>query len=241
MGATEETIQTEEIAPSFAEAWRIAWQVKTLRRIWYSLPFLAAAVIGLAALLSRVLRGRLRTSTKPQRGFVFAGAELTQIAGILIGVPIANRLLVHRARQRALVPRRRSARSSASCGPCSRYAPTLPVAIAMHVLLAGALALLAPGIYAALSLAIPPRIRALGFSIGSLFIVPGVLVLVDRRRHRRRRRRPQGAARDGSRSSSIGAADRSPRPDGSSRPTSRRCARRRSRRPRCSRHAGAAR
>ena len=57
------------------------------------------------------------------------------------------------------------------------YAPTLWIAIAMHILIAGSLALLGPGIFAALSLAIPPRIRSLGFAIGSLFVVPGVLVL----------------------------------------------------------------
>ena len=31
---------------------RILWQVRTLRRIWYSLPFLAASIIGLLTLTS---------------------------------------------------------------------------------------------------------------------------------------------------------------------------------------------
>jgi branched-chain amino acid transport system ATP-binding protein len=112
-----------------------------------------------------------------ERGFVFAGAEMTQIAGILIGVPIANRMLVNRPGS-ALSFLGVIGTLVGVMWAVLSYAPSLPLAIAMHVLLAGALAILAPGIYAALSLAIPPRIRALGFSIGSLFIVPGVLVLV---------------------------------------------------------------
>src|SRR5580765_723868 len=52
MGASEDAINTEEIAPSFAESWRIVWKIESLRRIWYSLPFLAASLIGFGSLAS---------------------------------------------------------------------------------------------------------------------------------------------------------------------------------------------
>ena len=39
------------------------------------------------------------------------------------------------------------------------------------------LAIIGPGVLAALSLAIPPRARATGFSVGSLWAIPGLLVL----------------------------------------------------------------
>jgi hypothetical protein len=42
-GVSEKAIATEEAAPSFAEGWRLVWQIPTLRRIWWSLPFLASA------------------------------------------------------------------------------------------------------------------------------------------------------------------------------------------------------
>ena len=51
-GANADVIGTDEIPPSFAESIRILWQVGTLRRIWYSLPFLAASFIGLVTLTS---------------------------------------------------------------------------------------------------------------------------------------------------------------------------------------------
>ena len=47
----------------------------------------------------------------------------------------------------------------------SRYRPT------------GVVAILAPGIFAALSLAIPPRARSMGFSVASLWVIPGLIVL----------------------------------------------------------------
>ena len=53
-GASQEIIDTEEESPSFAESWRTAHKVKSLQRIWWSLPFLATSLIGfvtLAALL----------------------------------------------------------------------------------------------------------------------------------------------------------------------------------------------
>ncbi len=51
-GASEAVIATDEEPPSWAESVRILWQIRTLRRIWFSLPFLAASVIGLASLTS---------------------------------------------------------------------------------------------------------------------------------------------------------------------------------------------
>src|SRR5262249_60396446 len=45
MGASEQAIVPEEAPPSWAESWRIVWQVRTLRRLYAALPFLAPAVI----------------------------------------------------------------------------------------------------------------------------------------------------------------------------------------------------
>ena len=56
-------------------------------------------------------------------------------------------------------------------------APNLGLAIAMNILVSGLSSLLVPGIYAALSLAIPPKVRAMGFAMAALFIVPGLLAL----------------------------------------------------------------
>ena len=53
----------------------------------------------------------------------------------------------------------------------------LAAAIIANVLITGMAALLALGIFASLSLAIPPKVRSLGFSMASLFVLPGLTVL----------------------------------------------------------------
>ena len=56
-------------------------------------------------------------------------------------------------------------------------APVLWVAILANVFISGLAALLGPGIFASLSLAIPPKVRSLGYSMASLFVLPGLIVL----------------------------------------------------------------
>ena len=55
--------------------------------------------------------------------------------------------------------------------------PNIATAVAMNCVISAALATLGPGILVAFSLAIPPRARATGFSVASLWVIPGLLVL----------------------------------------------------------------
>ncbi|HTN99505.1 MAG TPA: ATP-binding cassette domain-containing protein, partial [Microthrixaceae bacterium] len=66
----------------------------------------------------------------------------------------------------------------ASLGAASfAVAPTVAIAIAAHALIGGALVIVGPGVMASLSLAIPPRARAMGFSVGALWVLPGLVVI----------------------------------------------------------------
>ena len=56
-------------------------------------------------------------------------------------------------------------------------APNVPVAFIGNAGIDASLAVVGPGVLASLSLAIPSRVRSVGFSIGALFILPGFLVL----------------------------------------------------------------
>ena len=175
-GATEEVSNTEEEAPSFAESWRICNQVQTLRRIWMSLPFLATAIIGLGSLTS-VYYEDVYALNEGERGILEAVIQPFQLVGILVGIPLATRLF---ARGPGLV-----LRFIAVAGTLSgiflglfAYAPNLPAAILFNILAASVLGVLGPGITSVLSLAIPPRARGLGFSIGALYIIPGFAILV---------------------------------------------------------------
>jgi ABC-type branched-subunit amino acid transport system ATPase component/predicted MFS family arabinose efflux permease len=172
MGADEEVATTEETAPSFAEGWRICNQVLTLRRIFYSLPFLAAALIGLTALTSLFYRDVFDLNDA-QRGLIQAIVEPFQLLGIVVGVPIAARLARRSAgdvlRFLAIV-----ATLGAAFLVALAASPNLGIAIGFNILVSASLGVLTPGIFSTLSLVIPPRARALGFSIGSLYIMLGV-------------------------------------------------------------------
>ena len=175
MGADEEAVETEEAPPSLGEAWRICYQVKTLRRIWYSLPFLGLSFVGLASIFS-IYYEDLFDVSEFRRGVLMAFIEIASMVGIALGVPFAARLAV---RSPGLVLRFIALIGVVIGGALIGFAvaPNLVVAVIMHGLVTAPLAIVTPGIYSVLSLAIPPRARALGFAIGSLYVVPAFVFL----------------------------------------------------------------
>ena len=174
-GADDAIVNTDEIPPSFAESIRILWAVRTLRRIWYSLPFLASSVIGLVTLTALYYQEVFDLS-EVERGWIAAATEPAAVVGLTLGIPLASRMML---KDPGLGLRMLSFVAVGVAGAFSLFAmtPVLQVAIAMNVLISGVVALLAPGIFASLSLAIPPKVRSLGFSMASLFVLPGVLAL----------------------------------------------------------------
>jgi ABC-type branched-subunit amino acid transport system ATPase component/MFS family permease len=175
MGASDETVSTEEAPPSFGEAWRILWQVKALRRIWFSLPFFAVSLFGFGAIYS-IFYSDIFGLNPLARGTIAAFTEPLQLVGIVLGFRFVARLMArdpgHVLRFMALV-----AAITAACFIAFAFAAKLPVAIAANMLLAIPGAVIVPGIYSVLSLAIPPRARSLGFAIGALWVIPGLIIL----------------------------------------------------------------
>jgi ABC-type branched-subunit amino acid transport system ATPase component/MFS family permease len=175
MGASEEAVATEEAAPSWAESWRVVWQVRTLRRIFAALPFLALSIVGLLTLGS-LFYSDVFGLNEVQRGVVAAVAEPAQIIGFFIGIPIATRLL---ARDPGLVLKFLAVVTGfvAAAWIAFSQAPNLPVAIGLNLVISASIGLLAPGIYSVLSLAVPSKVRAFGFAVAALWIMPGLLML----------------------------------------------------------------
>jgi branched-chain amino acid transport system ATP-binding protein len=174
-GADEEASATEEDRPSFGEAWRLCMQVRTLRRIWYSLPALAVSLVGFGS-LSAIFYEEVFELNELQRGVIEAGLNPFQIAALLVGVPLATR---YSGTNPALLMRLLAFVGAAVAGALVLFAlsPNVGTAVVAHIVVVAPLALLLPGIYAILSLVIPPRARGLGFGIGSLYVIPGLLLL----------------------------------------------------------------
>jgi len=174
-GASEAVIATEEAPPSYAEGWRMCWKIDSLRRIFVAMPFLAASLIGFGT-LAALLYDEAYGLDERARGIVAATAEPGQIIGLIIGAKVATSLA---KRDPGLILRFLAVVSAITAALSAVFAvvPILGVAIAANVLIALCLAVVGPGILASLSLAIPPRARSMGFSIGSLWVLPGLLIL----------------------------------------------------------------
>jgi branched-chain amino acid transport system ATP-binding protein len=175
MGASAEAIATEEDPPSFAEGWRLVWKITSLRRIWYALPFLAASLIGFVSLAS-LLYEEIFGLDELERGVVSAITEPVQLVGLIVGARIGTRLFL-KDPGLILVFLGRVSFAVAGLALVFALAPTVWIAVIAAGLISGALAMLLPGILASLSLAIPPRARSLGFSIASLWVLPGLIIL----------------------------------------------------------------
>ena len=174
-GASQEVIDTEEESPSFAESWRTAHKVKSLQRIWWSLPFLATSLIGFGALASLLYDQKFGLDERG-RGVAAAIAEPFAVVGLVVGARIATRRFVGDVKGLIrFVASIAVVTSVATAG--FAFAPNVFVAVALNCVITAALAIIGPGVLAALSLAIPPRARATGFAIGSLWIIPGLAVL----------------------------------------------------------------
>ena len=175
MGASEEAALTEEQAPSLGEAWRLCSNIESLRRIWWSLPFLAASLIGFAS-LAGLFYEEVFNLDERARGFVAASVEPVQLLGLIIGARVGTKLV---QRDPGLILGFLG-KLSFFCGAMLAVfalSPWLWLCIVTNAVVTGLLAAIGPGIYAALAMAIPPRARATGFSIGSLWVLPGLLVL----------------------------------------------------------------
>lgn len=175
MGASDEAIATEEEAPSFAEGWRLVWKIAALRRIWCALPFLAAALVGFVS-LGGLFYEEVFGLSEVERGVVAAAVEPVQLVGLIIGGRIGMKLVV---RDPSLILGFLAKVSFLVAGMAVVFAlsPNIWVAVAANGVITGSLAMLLPGILASLSLAIPPRARSLGFSVASLWVLPGLLIL----------------------------------------------------------------
>jgi ABC-type branched-subunit amino acid transport system ATPase component/MFS family permease len=176
MGASDEVADTEEEPPSWAESWRIVWQVRSLRRMYYAIPFLAIAIVGLLV-LSGLYYEDVYNLDERARGLLAALLEgPAQLAGLLIGIPLATRLMAKGPGNVLRFLAQVSVGISIAWAAFA-LAPNIGLAVAANFAVSLGFFLLIPGIFAVMSLAVPAKVRTFGFAVMVLFIVPGLLAL----------------------------------------------------------------
>ncbi|MFZ6004232.1 MAG: MFS transporter [Actinomycetota bacterium] len=175
-GADEAAADIEEPHVGVWPTMKILHSVRTIRRIWWSVPFLAIALFGVPNLLSLVYEDVFGLNSAA-RGAIAAGVEPLQVAGVFIAMPWVARVAM---RDPGFL-----LRFVAIVGMVDgvllvilAYAPHVSVAIVMHMLLAASIGTLAPAFFALMSIVAPPRVRSAAFSTVSVFAIPGIAVFL---------------------------------------------------------------
>ncbi|MEZ5145388.1 MAG: MFS transporter [Acidimicrobiales bacterium] len=175
MGVEGEAAVLEEPPPSFEEAWRMVWRIQSLRRIFYAMPFLAVGIVGFGYLANLLYEQEFGLDAA-QRGFFEGIAEPAQLVGLAFSAVVGMRLL---RRGPAHVIRFVAVVATVAAGFAAVFAlsPTVWLTVLARMGIAASLAAVLPTVFAALSLAIPARARASGFSMAVIFVIPGLIVL----------------------------------------------------------------
>ena len=175
-GADEASVAVEEHPERAWATMRTLGRVRTIRRIWFAVPFLGIALFGVPNLLSLVYEDVFGVSAAG-RGVIAAAIEPLQIAGVFLAMPLVGRVAGTKPgfllRFVAIV-----GVVDAVLLVLLAYAPHLGVAIAVHALLAASIGTLAPAFFTLISLVGPPRVRAAAFSTISVFAVPGIALFL---------------------------------------------------------------
>lgn len=175
-GADEDTASLEDTPERAWATMKVLARVRTLRRIWYAVPFLGIALFGIPNLLSLVYKDVFDLNPAA-RGLIAAGIEPLQILGVVLGLPLVGRM--SERRPDFLL------RFIAIVGVIDglilvvlAYAPNVATAVLMHAILATTIGTLAPAFGAMLSLIAPPRCRSAAFTTVSVFAIPGIALFL---------------------------------------------------------------
>jgi hypothetical protein len=160
---------------SFRASARLLFGIRTLRRFYVALPFIAGALIGMLGLLSVYYEEVFGVGTLG-RGVIFAFDEPMGVVGLIYLTPRLQRQVTEDVSRAARLLGYGILLYGAMIAALAA-APVLPVAVALHWLRGAVGAILLPGIYTIMSLFVPPSVRALAFTLGGVLALFGLVVL----------------------------------------------------------------
>ena len=175
LGASDEEAAVPETPPTFGESYRLLMSVKAVRRTMVALPFLGASLLGFQFLLSLFMSDVYHVNTA-LRGVLVAAGTPFSLLGLAVGAPIAQRILP-RNPGRVMSMLGLAGVATAASFVVMAASPDLAVFVVASFVQAAAFAVLLPGILAIGSLIIPAKARSFGFTIVTLALIPGVLIL----------------------------------------------------------------
>ena len=174
-GASEEVAATAEEPAGLGEAFRTIWHIRSVRRLYLSLPFVGVSLLGFVIFAS-LLYSEVFGLDERARGFLAAAAEPFTGVGLLLSAVVLPRLF-----RRGVPDVLRFAAAAAAVksllAAVFALAPNPFVAASMVALINFVDGVVGPALLFVFSLAIPPRSRATGYAMASLFVLPGLALL----------------------------------------------------------------
>jgi len=161
--------------PTFAEAIRVLFGHRSIRYLYYSLPFLVTLIVGVRHFADLLYRNVFHVSASG-RALVFALVAPGAFVGLAVGLVVASRSMAA-DRGRALRFVSFTAVAAAVCLAGVAVAPGLRWAVAAQFGYGLVGSWLLVSIYVAISVAVPPRMLVLAFALTSVWFGFGVGVI----------------------------------------------------------------
>ena len=157
------------------EAARVIATTRSLRLIYYSLPFLLGTVLGLTFYATAYYENVFHQDAA-HRALLFGLAEPGAVVGLLIGMVVLPRRIAADP-GKAMRAIAWLAVAAAAGAACLAVAPDVVAAYAAQLVFASASAVVIAGVYAMLSVALPTRMLTLGFGLSTVWLTFGALLI----------------------------------------------------------------
>jgi branched-chain amino acid transport system ATP-binding protein len=174
-GADEELANQVEEHPTFGEAWRVIWGIRTLRMVFIAFIFYGAGDLIFFRLLFFFLREQYHLDAFG-RGKITLVRGIVGIVGAIIGGGLIDNLVKRRPNRALTLYGTMITISGLATIPMALAAPLWVVYIAYGVFYGFVLGLTAPAFYVFLSQILPAHIRTLGLTVSVLANIPMLVV-----------------------------------------------------------------
>jgi branched-chain amino acid transport system ATP-binding protein len=174
LGADEEIVQAEQRPPTFAEAFRICWNVRTMRRIWFAIPFITGTASVISTFTVTLYDEKFHLSVTDRSLIGTLGFPVAMI-GTAIGGSQVNRLLRYRP-SRIMIAVGFLVASVALQFLALALTPWLWLAVGCGMVTSFGMAIVGPAQAAIQSVVMPARVRGLSGAITAMWSLPGSIL-----------------------------------------------------------------
>ncbi|HVL33380.1 MAG TPA: MFS transporter [Actinomycetota bacterium] len=169
-GADEEIARRQQEPPSWGEAFRAAWGVRTLRRYAYAAPFSSLATLGFGIFMPLYL-ARSHGVGIGGRGLIVAVAAFAQLIGLAIGGPLVDRIIGSNPGRVVMINGAAELVRALMYIPIA-LAPNIYIAVVLIVVVNIFESIVQPASVSVTSMVIPARLRNLGIATLDYWTLP---------------------------------------------------------------------